>query len=223
MLVSGAILYGLNAYSILVDVRITGGMPLITIQTTSSELAGDLVQRLKSAISQSGLSYPPGHIEIAVGHDCPTADDSYSPTISTNTSFTSPAQTVQRITINLAPADIKKQGPAFDLPIAIGVLAATGQLSTNHLDKGLFVGELALDGGVSPVAGILPIAIRGQSGKEKVSRRPGSQRARGRRGRRCGYLSRQDARGSRHSAQRIRKGFAAARRPRRLAERRSAL
>lgn len=74
---------------------------------------------------------------------------------------------IRRITINLAPADIKKQGPAFDLPIAIGVLAATGQLSTDHLDKGVFVGELALDGGVSPVAGILPIAIRAKAEKKK--------------------------------------------------------
>ncbi|BDI32423.1 magnesium chelatase [Capsulimonas corticalis] len=74
---------------------------------------------------------------------------------------------LRRITINLAPADIKKQGPSFDLPIAIGLLAATGQVSTDHLDKGLFIGELALDGGVSPVAGILPIAIRAKAEKKK--------------------------------------------------------
>ena len=51
---------------------------------------------------------------------------------------------LRRITINLAPADIKKQGPAFDLPIAVGLLAATGQISDNRLSEGLFVGELAL-------------------------------------------------------------------------------
>ena len=67
---------------------------------------------------------------------------------------------LRRLTINLAPADIKKQGPAFDLPIAIGLLAATGQVPGDRLAGGLFVGELALDGTVSPVSGVLPIAIK---------------------------------------------------------------
>ncbi len=74
---------------------------------------------------------------------------------------------LRRITINLAPADIKKQGPAFDLPIAIGILAATGQIRDDALARGLFVGELALDGAVSPVAGILPVAIKARSDKKE--------------------------------------------------------
>ena len=57
---------------------------------------------------------------------------------------------LRRITINLAPADIKKQGPSFDLPIAVGLLAATGQVRSERLAEGMFVGELALDGAVSP-------------------------------------------------------------------------
>ena len=72
---------------------------------------------------------------------------------------------LRRITINLAPADIKKQGPAFDLPIAVGLLAATGQISDDRLSEGLFVGELALDGAVSPVSGVLPIAIKAKADK----------------------------------------------------------
>jgi magnesium chelatase family protein len=65
----------------------------------------------------------------------------------------------QRITINLAPADIKKEGSAFDLPIAIGILAATNQVSTDILDHFLLLGELALDGVLRPIHGALPIAV----------------------------------------------------------------
>ncbi len=70
---------------------------------------------------------------------------------------------LRRITINLAPADIKKQGPAFDLPIAIGILAATGQVRTEKISEGMFVGELALDGSVSSVSGVLPMAIKARA------------------------------------------------------------
>lgn len=63
-----------------------------------------------------------------------------------------------RITINLAPADIKKEGPAYDLPIAIGMLAASKQLNAD-LSGSIFVGELALDGTLRHTNGILPIAI----------------------------------------------------------------
>jgi len=56
-----------------------------------------------------------------------------------------------RTTINLAPADVKKEGPSFDLPIAIGVLAASEQIETDQLDNFVMVGELALTGAVAPV------------------------------------------------------------------------
>src|ERR1043165_6448909 len=65
----------------------------------------------------------------------------------------------RRITINLAPADIKKEGPSFDLPIAVGILAASEQLKSDILSETLMVGELSLDGAVRPVAGVLPIAL----------------------------------------------------------------
>ena len=65
---------------------------------------------------------------------------------------------LKRITINLAPADVRKDGSAFDLPIAMGILAATGQLG-GTADGYVIVGELGLEGGVRPVRGALPIAV----------------------------------------------------------------
>ncbi|MBS1814615.1 MAG: YifB family Mg chelatase-like AAA ATPase [Acidobacteria bacterium] len=64
-----------------------------------------------------------------------------------------------RITINLAPADLKKEGSGFDLPIAVGILGAYGALQLKDLDEFLLVGELGLDGAVRPVPGVLPIAV----------------------------------------------------------------
>jgi magnesium chelatase family protein len=63
------------------------------------------------------------------------------------------------ITINMAPADIKKEGSAYDLTIAMGVLAASGQISPEKLGDYLIMGELSLDGGLQPIRGALPIAI----------------------------------------------------------------
>src|SRR5918993_2340093 len=72
-----------------------------------------------------------------------------------NTGFVLPPR---RITVNLAPADTRKEGTALDLPIALGVLVATGQLPPAALGGRLFVGELGLDGSVRAVRGVLPIA-----------------------------------------------------------------
>ena len=66
----------------------------------------------------------------------------------------------RRITINLAPADIKKEGSAFDLPIAIGLLAAMGEVDSTLLDKLVILGELSLDGSLRKVKGVLPISVR---------------------------------------------------------------
>jgi magnesium chelatase family protein len=68
-----------------------------------------------------------------------------------------------RTTINLAPADVKKEGPSFDLPIALGILAASEQLETDQLDNFVVVGELALTGAVRSCKGILPVALRAQA------------------------------------------------------------
>ena len=66
---------------------------------------------------------------------------------------------IHRVTVNLAPADIKKEGSSFDLPIAVGILGANGYLEGVSLDDALFVGELSLDGRVRPIRGALPIAV----------------------------------------------------------------
>ena len=63
-----------------------------------------------------------------------------------------------RITVNLAPADLRKAGSSFDLPVALGVLAATGSVARRHVDDVLLLGELSLDGGIHAARGVLPIA-----------------------------------------------------------------
>ena len=63
-------------------------------------------------------------------------------------------------TINMAPADLRKEGSGYDLPIAIGILAATGKVKTDHLQEYMLMGELGLDGRIQPIRGALPIAIR---------------------------------------------------------------
>src|SRR5476651_270436 len=68
-----------------------------------------------------------------------------------------------KTTINLAPADVKKEGPTFDLPIALGMLAASEQIETDQLDYFVAVGELALTGAVRPCKGILPMALRAKA------------------------------------------------------------
>jgi magnesium chelatase family protein len=68
-----------------------------------------------------------------------------------------------KTTINLAPADVRKEGPSFDLPIAVAMLAASEQIETDQLDNFVIVGELALTGGVRPVKGVLPITLRAKA------------------------------------------------------------
>ncbi len=73
-----------------------------------------------------------------------------------NTGYTFP---LKRITVNLAPADIRKEGSAFDLPIALGILAATEQVGGDRLGKVAVLGELGLEGAIRPVRGALPVAL----------------------------------------------------------------
>jgi len=68
-----------------------------------------------------------------------------------------------RTTINLAPADVKKEGPSFDLPIAIGLLAASEQIETDQLENFVMVGELALNGAVRQVKGVLSLGLRARA------------------------------------------------------------
>lgn len=71
----------------------------------------------------------------------------------------------RRITVNLAPADVKKEGAAFDLPIAIGILAAMGLIKADHLSHYAILGELALDGTIRPIRGALSIAVAVKEGE----------------------------------------------------------
>ena len=66
----------------------------------------------------------------------------------------------QNVTVNLAPGDIRKEGTGFDLPIALGILAANNLIATNRLDRFMVLGELSLDGSLQPIRGALPIAIK---------------------------------------------------------------
>ena len=66
----------------------------------------------------------------------------------------------RQIVVNLSPADIKKEGSAYDLPMAIGILAASEALNSNFLQDYLIMGELSLDGSILPIKGALPIALK---------------------------------------------------------------
>ncbi len=81
-----------------------------------------------------------------------------------NTGFERPRT---KVVVNMAPADIKKAGSAYDLPIAIGMLAATGQVPSEELGQYIIMGELSLDGSVQPIKGALPIAIQARKEKYK--------------------------------------------------------
>lgn len=83
-----------------------------------------------------------------------------------NSGFTFPRK---RVTINLAPADVRKEGPAYDLPIAVGILAASQQINPDKLEKTMVIGELSLDGTLRHVKGVLPMAaLARQEGFERL-------------------------------------------------------
>ena len=71
------------------------------------------------------------------------------------------------ITVNMAPADLRKEGSSFDLPLAIAILAANGDIVSDQLEQYMMVGELSLDGHLQPIRGALPIAIRARAEKFK--------------------------------------------------------
>ncbi len=79
-----------------------------------------------------------------------------------NISFSMPES---KLTVNLAPANLPKEGSSFDLPIAIGILAASGKLMTNEIEDSLFIGELSLKGNLRPVPAVLPIVLMAKEKK----------------------------------------------------------
>ena len=66
----------------------------------------------------------------------------------------------RKVVVSLAPADLRKEGASFDLPIAVGILAAMGRVDAGALGGTMFAGELSLDGTLKPVRGVLPMAVR---------------------------------------------------------------
>ena len=75
----------------------------------------------------------------------------------------------RKIVVNLAPADLRKEGAGFDLPIAVGILAAMGRVAPDRLAGTMLVGELSLDGTLRPVRGVLPMAVRArEEGLERI-------------------------------------------------------
>lgn len=118
--------------------------------------------------AQAGINAPPVVVEVHLANGLPGLSIVGLPELAvreskdrvrgalSNSQFEFPTR---RITINLAPADLPKEGGRFDLPIALGILAASGQLSQKLLGAYEFVGELALSGELRPVSGVLPAAL----------------------------------------------------------------
>ena len=84
-----------------------------------------------------------------------------------------------RVIVNLAPADLKKEGPSFDLPIALGIVAANGQMPTDRIRGYVIVGELSLDGSVRPVAGVLSIVLKVREAIQKAGAGDGGEPPKG--------------------------------------------
>src|SRR5712691_5005348 len=119
-----AAVFGVEAYPVQIEVDVSFGLPSFTMVGLPDTTVRESRDRVRLAIRNSGLDFPP-----------------------------------HRITVNLAPADVRKAGSSFDLPIALGVLATTGQLAPRALDDTLVLGELSLDGGINAIRGVLPIAV----------------------------------------------------------------
>lgn len=127
--------------------------------------------------AQSGIHAPPVSVEVHISNGLPSLSMVGLPETAVkesrdrvrsallNSHFDFPAR---RITINLAPADLPKEGGRFDLPIALGILAASGQLPADSLDNYEFIGELALSGNTRPVEAILPTALACGEARRKL-------------------------------------------------------
>ena len=115
--------FGIDAFSVEVEVDISNGLPAFNIVGLPDAACRESADRVRAAIKNSGYPFPE-----------------------------------RKVTVNLAPADLKKEGAAFDLAIAIGILVASEVVLTEHTANRIFCGELALDGRLRSVPGILPRA-----------------------------------------------------------------
>lgn len=115
---------GLNAYEVCVETDIINSLPAMSIVGLPDAAVNEARDRVKSAIKNSGFTFPS-----------------------------------RKIVINLAPADVKKNGTSFDLPIAIGILIEEEILTQEQTQDYAFIGELALDGLIRPISGVLPLVL----------------------------------------------------------------
>jgi len=132
-----------------------------------------------------GIEASPIHVEVDVANGLPGCHIVGLPDVGVkegrvrirgaieNSGFKYP---LRRITVNLAPADLRKDGAAFDVPIALGILAAAGAIPSEVNENSLFVGELALDGRVRPVRGVLPVAAYARARAIHACSCPGKMR-----------------------------------------------
>jgi len=114
----------------------------------------------------AGLDAAPVQVEVDIGHGLPITTIVGLPDASVNESKERVRSAIRntgfifpntRLTVNLAPADLRKEGPAYDLPIALGILLASEQILADT-DRAIVIGELSLDGSVRHVSSVLPIA-----------------------------------------------------------------
>jgi magnesium chelatase family protein len=122
--VQSATLWGTDALGVVVEADIQGGLPYFAIVGLPDSAVKESRERVRSAIVNSGLDFPP-----------------------------------RRITVNLAPADVRKEGGTFDLPVSIAILAALGLVPRDVLSSYFLMGELGLDGSVRPVRGVISAAF----------------------------------------------------------------
>lgn len=117
-------LFGINAYTIEIEVDISGGVPNFVLVGLPDTAVNESKERVRAAIKSSNFEFPS-----------------------------------KKIIVNLAPADTKKAGPTYDLPIAIGILAATNHVNKDNLENLFIVGELGLTGKIRSVNGVLPFIL----------------------------------------------------------------
>lgn len=120
--VNTGVLTGLNIHKVSVEVDMNNSLPSVIIVGLPDTAVSEAKERVRSAIKNSGYSFP-----------------------------------AKKITVNLAPADIKKEGSLYDLPIAIGILSIDGILDCAKFEQYAFIGELSLDGSLRSVNGVLPL------------------------------------------------------------------
>ena len=133
-----------------------------------------------------GIEAAPVHVEVDVSFGIPTFTMVGLPDASVresrdrvrsairNSGFEFPQH---RVTVNLAPADVRKAGSSFDLPIALGVLAAAGQITRREIDDVLLLGELSLDGGIQSARGVLSVAATARRRRYRALLLPRSNRS----------------------------------------------